>query len=215
MPLVLYHGSKSGLTGPIQLTGRNRHACDFGQGFYLGDTPSQPQTLICSGERPTMYKMSLDLDGLKIHRFEPDENWALFVAFNRGRLEKFRKFPFYRRFAAIRRDNDVIYGKIANDRMFGVITNFFDGLIGIDALVKALGALNIGNQYCALTPKAFAAIKILEERRLSAVECENLRRRHERQLGFALAEADRICRTLRGAGPGFDEILERLSKEEA
>ena len=50
--LTLYHGSKAGLEGPIGLkTGRNRTACDFGCGFYMGDEPTQPRTLICDGMR--------------------------------------------------------------------------------------------------------------------------------------------------------------------
>ena len=51
--LVVYHGSKNGLEGPIRMVaGRNRRTCDFGQGFYMGDEPTQPRTLICDGERP-------------------------------------------------------------------------------------------------------------------------------------------------------------------
>ena len=69
--MTVYHGSKNGLEGPIRMVaGRNRQTCDFGQGFYMGDEPTQPRTLICDGERPTLYTLSLDLDGLKVHRFK-------------------------------------------------------------------------------------------------------------------------------------------------
>ena len=43
----LYHGSKSGIEGPIRPIGSSVN--DFGRGFYLGDEPSQPLTLICRG----------------------------------------------------------------------------------------------------------------------------------------------------------------------
>ena len=45
--LRLYHGSKSGIEGPIRPIGSSVN--DFGRGFYLGDEPSQPLTLICRG----------------------------------------------------------------------------------------------------------------------------------------------------------------------
>ena len=43
--LRLYHGSKAGIDGPIRPIGSSVN--DFGRGFYLGDEPSQPLTLIC------------------------------------------------------------------------------------------------------------------------------------------------------------------------
>ena len=51
----LYHGSKLGLMGAISL--RSRAVCDFGCGFYMGDTPQQPQTLICRTESPRFYEL--------------------------------------------------------------------------------------------------------------------------------------------------------------
>ena len=65
--LRLYHGSKSGLEGPIKPIGSSVN--DFGRGFYLGDEPSQPLTLICRGERPTFYTCELDLTGSSFRRF--------------------------------------------------------------------------------------------------------------------------------------------------
>ena len=42
--MLLYHGSKSGIKGHIEP--KSRDACDFGQGFYMGDLPDQPKGLI-------------------------------------------------------------------------------------------------------------------------------------------------------------------------
>ncbi len=42
--MILYHGSKSGIKGDI--APNSRDACDFGQGFYMGDLPDQPKGLI-------------------------------------------------------------------------------------------------------------------------------------------------------------------------
>lgn len=42
--LVLYHGSKKGITGDIAPI--SREECDFGKGFYMGTSTLQPLTLI-------------------------------------------------------------------------------------------------------------------------------------------------------------------------
>jgi len=212
MKVTLYHGSKGGLVGSIRLGSRNRTKCDFGRGFYMGDTATQPLTLICDDERPVLYTMTLELEGLKVYHFEPDADWAMFVAYNRGRLEKYRKYAFYRRYANIRRDYDVITGKIANDRMFFVMNLFFEGLVGVPALVHALTALNIGNQYCALSQRALSRIEIVREKVYTPQEAQRLRQKQERQRSLGVSRAETICRRERRTGEGFYEVLEKLKK---
>ena len=214
--VTVYHGSKNGLDGPIRMvSGRNRQACDFGQGFYMGDEPTQPRTLICDGARPTLYTLSLDLDGLKVYRFKTDANWAMFVAYNRGFLEAYRKTSFYRELKRIREENDVVFGRIANDRIFAAMKLFFDGLIGVPALVKCLSVLNVGNQYCAISKKAFSHISIVSEKRFSPQECELFRAKSERQRRRAVAAADEICADMRREGEGFRDLVRRYAGKEA
>jgi len=209
--LTLYHGSEAGLEGSIRPVSHS--ACDFGAGFYMGTEPMQPKTLICEDAHPVFYTLSLDLARLKVVTLAPDETWALFVAFNRGKLSAYREMPFFRRFEEMRATADVICGRIADDRMFTVMNLFFQGLVGVTALVESMKALNVGEQYCAITPRACAQIEILSEQRFSPVELETLRARclRQRQRGGALAED--ICRRLRREGESFDEILARLSAE--
>ena len=44
--MLLCHGSKSGIHGDIKP--QSRSACDFGDGFYMGDKPEQPKGLIAT-----------------------------------------------------------------------------------------------------------------------------------------------------------------------
>ena len=206
-----YHGSRGGLQGAIRP--ESDSSADFGCGFYMGDEITQPQTLICEAEVPVLYTLDLNLDGLKVLRFEPNEDWALFVAFNRGKLEAYRDKPFYERFRRMRDEADVIFGKIADDKMFTVLNLFFDGLIGVTALVKAMAAVNIGSQYCAKTAKACAQISVVGEKQFSRQECELLKDRCFRQRAHGASEAERICKQNRREGESFDEILERLCAE--
>ena len=207
----VYHGSRGGLQGAIRPA--SDCSADFGSGFYMGDEISQPQTLICEAETPVLYTLDLNLEGLKVLRLEPNEEWALFVAFNRGKLEAYCDKPFYERFRRMRDETDVIFGKIANDKMFTVLNMFFRGLVGVTALVKAMAAINIGNQYCVKTEKACAQISIVDEKRFSSRECEILKDRCVCQRKRGSMEAERICKQNRREGESFDDLLERLSAE--
>ena len=208
--LRLYHGSKSGIEGPIRPIGSSVN--DFGRGFYLGDEPSQPLTLICRGERPTFYTCEADLAGLRVHRFDDGLDWALFVAWNRDMIPEEFRSVYDGRFQAIRAENDVLVGRIANDRMFIVLDMFFKNTLSDTALVDCLKALNLGKQYCALTDAACARVKVVDSRVLSEVECVTLREKSFRQRQRAIDEVERIRLRHLHDGFFFQEILEREAK---
>ena len=207
MSIRLYHGSKSGLSGEI--SPKSRDVCDFGRGFYMGTEKTQPLTLICHSESPTFYEIDYDVEGLRVHRFEPNLDWAMFVAWNRRAIpERFR--PHYdERFHTLAQSSDVIVGKIANDRMVVVLDWFFQGFISDIGLLDALQALNLGDQYCAVTKAACERVRIVSEKALSPSECEALRTRSETQRMTAVRMVDRIRLQHRRDGMSFEEILER------
>ena len=207
----LYHGSKLGLKGAIKP--ESRTACDFGSGFYMGTESTQPLTLICNAPSPKFYEMDLNLEGLNVHRFEPDLEWAMFVAWNR-RVIPFRFRSYYdEKFLPIVRSNDVIVGKIANDRMVVVMDWFFRGFISDVGFVKSLQALGLGDQYCAITHSACSRISIQNERPLSESECAELRAKSQMSRAVAVKMVDRIRLELRRDGLSFMEIIERETGE--
>ena len=208
----LYHGSKAGLSGAIAPL--SRHACDFGRGFYMGEDPHQPLTLICDDENPVLYTLDFNLDGLNVVEFQPDLDWALFVAFNRGRMERYAATSFYRRYQEIRETADAIYGKIANDRIYYVLNRFFDRLFTDAVMLESLKALNLGNQFCAVTPRACSAVSIVDSRPVEAAERATLREKAHRQRQLAIERTSDIVTARRREGLFFDEILERLAKED-
>ena len=203
----LYHGSKSGLTGAIAPVSRN--ACDFGSGFYMGTERTQPQALISHAREPKFYEIDFDLEGLRVCTFEPDMEWAMFVAWNRRVIpERFRQY-YDARFKPIVRSYDLIAGKIANDRMVVVMDWFFNGFISDVGLLKSLQALGLGDQYCAKTDAACARVKIVSERPLGVDECEALRREAALRRSEAVKMVDRIRLEHRRDGLSFMEIIER------
>ena len=207
MGIRLYHGSKSGLVGAVAPASRD--VCDFGRGFYMGTEKTQPLTLICHGEAPKFYEIDYDVEGLRVHRFGPDLDWAMFVAWNRRAIpERFR--PHYdEQFLPILKSSDVIVGKIANDRMVVVLDWFFQGFISDIGLLAALQALNLGEQYCAVTAEACKRVRIVGEKALSPFECDLLRTRSESQRMTAVRMVDRIRLQHRRDGLSFQEIIER------
>ena len=204
--VLLYHGSKSGINGSIQPISRKQ--CDFGSGFYMGTEPVQALTLICDFEKSKFYIVSVDMNELAQLDVPPDIDWAMLVAFHRGKMEKIKDTSFYNKYRSMAQNKDLVIGSIANDRMFFVIDNFFVGTITDAALVNSLSALQLGRQYVAVSQKACDAVRIekaipishLERLFLQEVSAEN------RTKGVSLAND--ICKNYRREGKFFDEILD-------
>ena len=203
--VILYHGSKSGIKGPIAPISRER--CDFGKGFYMGTEPYQPLTLISDFEKSKFYVISLDMTGLRVLNVKPDLEWAMLVAYNRGKMDEVRGTSLYEHYAAMSNGYDVVVGSIANDRMFYVLDNFFLGNITDKALVMSLSALQLGKQYVAITEKACKQVKIEAEVELSQLERVFLRDLSESNRVKGVNLANEICREYRREGQFFDEIL--------
>ena len=203
--ITLYHGSKSGIDGAIRPTSRDK--CDFGKGFYMWTNQFQPLTLICNYPKAKLYTVKVNLSGLKILDIEVGIDWALLVAFNRGKMESVKGSSIYNRFAAMADGCDMMIGYIANDRMFVVLDRFFNGEITDTALIHSLSALKLGKQYAALTEKACNQIEITEEKSLTNADRETLKKESEGNRSKGIALAEEICRKYRREGRFFDEIL--------
>lgn len=203
--MLLYHGSKHGISGEIAPLSRDR--CDFGRGFYMGTDILQPLTLVCGYEDAHLYTVDFDISGLNVVRFESDVDWALYIAYSRGRLDHVRDSELYQRIAHLADGADVIVGSIANDRMFVVFDRFVAGQLTDTALVSCLSALNIGDQYVAKTEKACSRVRVVEDRLIGEAErAEYAKMSFEnRKLGVSIA--DRIARQHRRDGRYFDEII--------
>ena len=208
--MVLYHGSKSGIKGPIAPISRER--CDFGKGFYMGTEPYQPLTLISDFDESKFYVVSLDMTGLRALHVKPDLEWAMLVAYNRGKMDEAKGTSLYERYAEIAKEYDVIVGSIADDRMFYVLDNFFLGIITDKALVMSLSALQLGEQCVAITEKACKHVKIESEVELSHLERIFLRDLNESKRVKGINLANEICRDYRREGKFFDEIIKEAER---
>ena len=207
--MLLYHGSKSGIEGDI--APKSRKQCDFGEGFYMGTEPSQALTLICDYESAKFYIVSISVDSLAVLDVPADLEWAMIVAYHRGRMEKIKGTPFYSKYQEMTKDKDLVIGSIANDRMFFVIDNFFIGNITDAALINSLSALELGKQYVAVTQKGCDAVRIEKEIPISYLEKLFMKEISEANRVKGSSLANDICRNYRREGLFFDEILDQAA----
>lgn len=205
--VLLYHGSKAGIEGKIEP--KSRKQCDFGKGFYMGTDPGQALTLICDYEKSKFYIVSVDTDKLAQIEVPADIDWAMLVAYHRGRMENINGTPFYNKYRDMTADKDLIIGNIANDRMFFVIDNFFVGNVTETALVNSLSALQLGKQYVAVSQKGCDEVRIESEISLSYLERLFIKNTAEENRTKGISLANDICRNYRREGLFFDEILDK------
>ena len=204
--VLLYHASKSGIEGTIEP--KSRKQCDFGKGFYMGTDPGQTLTLICDYEKSKFYIVSVSTENLALIEVPADIDWAMLVAYHRGKKEKIDGTPFYNKYRDMTQDKDLIIGNIANDRMFFVIDNFFVGNVTDMALVNSLSALQLGKQYVVISQKGCDAVRIEAEVELSYLERLFIKEIAEENRARGISLANDICKNYRREGIYFDEILD-------
>lgn len=205
--VLLYHGSKSGIEGKIEP--KSRKQCDFGKGFYMGTDPGQALTLICDYEKSKFYVVSVATDTLAQIEVPADIDWAMLVAYHRGRMEKINGTDLYNKYCNMTAGKDLIIGNIANDRMFFVIDNFFIGNVTDAALVNSLSALQLGKQYVAVSQKGCDAVRVESEISLSYLERLFIKNTAGENRAKGISLANDICRNYRREGLFSDEILNK------
>lgn len=208
--MILYHGSKSGIEGTVSPISRSR--CDFGSGFYMGTDPMQPLTLICDFDQSKFYVVSILLKNLNVHEVPADIEWAMTVAYNRGKMDSIKDSEIYNKYSSMCKNKDLIIGNIADDRMFYVLDNFFSGNITDMALVKSLSVLQLGKQYVAVSQKGCDAVRIEKEISISYLERKFLQDISEENRTKGVNMANEICKNYRREGLFFDEILDKAIK---
>lgn len=165
---VLFHGSRNGLTEVSSFGSRDN--CDFGKGFYLGETYNQALSFVCEKEKSSVYSFTCSLDGLNIARFECNLDWMLAICYYRGKLNEYKSCPGIASVLEKIKNADVIVAPIADNKMFYVMTQFTDGEINADVALHSLSASKLGLQYVLKTEKAVNSLVPIERYYLSAPE---------------------------------------------
>ena len=171
---ILFHGSKNGLS-EVNVFG-SRDNCDFGKGFYLGQTYNQALSFVCEYERASVYSFRYSFDGLKIIEFDCSIDWMLAICFFRGTIKKFAESSMVQGIVKRIEEADVIIAPIADNKMFYIMSQFAEGEINADVALHSLSASGLGLQYIIKTEKALKKCIPIERYYLSAPEREDCRK---------------------------------------
>lgn len=155
--MKIYHGSLEVVEHPIIL--KPNRKLDYGDGFYTTTSKKQAKEWV---ERRMLEKHST-CGHINVYEFddkmlpelnclifpEPNEEWAEFVMANRT------KYNFTH-------DYDIVYGPVANDRVYLQFGLYEVGAISVDTLIRELKTYKLIDQYLFHTDKALTALRFIE-----------------------------------------------------
>lgn len=157
--MIVYHGSLVVVEHPDPI--HSYRALDFGPGFYV--TSVEGQAMIwakrkaayagCAKGILNRYQMSEDFPGFKVLRFAPDLNdWLDFVCACRDEQ------PVYQQY-------DVIWGKVANDKVFRVVEKYHSGDWERERALKEIKTYSNYDQIAFITQRAIDRLLTFEDSR--------------------------------------------------
>ena len=173
--MVLFHGSKYGLSD-ISVTG-SRDNCDFGNGFYLGQTYNQALSFVCEYDKASVYSFKYSREGMKCLEFDCSLDWMIAICYYRGTIRNYAKSEKVRAVIDKVEKADVIIAPIADNKMFYVMSQFAEGEINADVALHSLSASRLGLQYILKTEKALKNLVPIERYYLSVPEREDCRKK--------------------------------------
>ena len=155
--MLVYHGSNVEVRKPNIL--KSRKKTDFGRGFYTTTQKEQAEhwTSIKMDRAKTgrrvvsVFELGDELltdPELKIHEFHgPDEAWLNFVVDSRKGVEH---------------DYDLVFGPVANDKVFTVVNLYESGVLDAPAAIAELKAYKTYNQLSFHTPRVIQALRFVK-----------------------------------------------------
>lgn len=183
---ILFHGSKRGIIGDLTID-YSKESNDFGVGFYAGETYFQASTYVGRIISSSIYILKFDDNkNYKSMEFFVDKEWMFAVAYFRGTLGKYKNNKKVLSIINKIKECDYIIAPIADNRMFDIMDQFFNGLITDEQCKHALAATNLGRQYVFLNNEILKSVEIVE--RLYLSESERKRINENNELNYQKAE---------------------------
>ena len=160
--VVLFHGAKTNILGSLDLS-HSKSTNDFGQGFYLGETFEQAATYIAYTRSNNIYAYELDLEDLKVIKFDVSRDWMFAIAYYRGWIDMYKDNKTIKDIISKIEESDIVIAPIADNKMFDLIDEFVTGMTTDLQCKHALSATNLGFQYVIKTDKALKKLKLLDD----------------------------------------------------
>ena len=159
--MKLYHGSLVTIEKPVIL--KPTRTLDYGSGFYTTTSIEQARQWVSrklSDEQVVGYinvyefqESALDLVKSLVFK-QPNEEWVDFVMKNRTQKGFVHTY-------------DVVYGPVANDRVYAAFALYEGGLIGKQQLIAELKTYKLVDQYLFHTEAALQTLTFLEAKEVA------------------------------------------------
>ncbi len=201
---VLFHGSKEGLK-TISID-KSRENCDFGKGFYLGESYIQALSFVSEKENSSVYSFFYDLNDLKVKRFNCELDWMLAICFYRGSIKAYQNNQRIKKIIKEIDESDVIIAPIADNKMFYIMSQFAEGEINANIALHSLSASSLGLQYVFRTDKALNHLHVIEKHYISALEREDIRK-HLNDRAFEVNTKLKLAKREYKDGPYIEELF--------
>ena len=155
--MKIYHGSIEIVEKP-EIRESNR-TLDYGQGFYTTSSYEQAEAWVrrrmaekkaSQGHICTYELDESAMQNMNILTFEtPTEDWVDFVMQNRTQKGFVHEY-------------DIVYGPVANDRVYASFALYEGGLINKQTLISELKTYKLVDQYLFHTEKALQVLTFIE-----------------------------------------------------
>ena len=154
--MIVYHGSIITVDKPD--VNHSYRPLDFGKGFYVTSVREQAErwakrkaALLGSDKAIiNVYEMKENMDGLKVRSFASDlMDWIDFVCECREGKNEYQKY-------------DLIYGKVADDRVFRVVDMYHTGIWDKERALKEIKVYPSYDQIAFITQEAIEKLLVFK-----------------------------------------------------
>lgn len=155
--MIIYHGSIDMVEAP-EIRESNR-TLDYGRGFYTTTSYEQAESWVKHkmGEKKVSlgYVCVYEFDEIALQNLNalvfdaPTDEWVDFVMKNRTRKAYVHEY-------------DLVYGPVANDKVYAAFALYEGGLIDKKTLISELKTYKLVDQYLFHTSEAIQYIKFIE-----------------------------------------------------
>lgn len=153
----IYHGSIEKVVFP-EIRKPNR-TLDYGSGFYTTTSYAQAEAWV----KRRMAENGISVGLVNIYEFDDNNNSSLKILSFESPTEEWVDFVMKNRtMKDFIHDYDIVYGPVANDRVYAAFALFEGGLIDKKTLISELKAYKLVDQYLFHTVKALEYLKFIE-----------------------------------------------------
>jgi len=155
--MKLYHGSLQVVETPKIL--RPSRTLDYGEGFYTTTSYEQAERWVARKIKEgnigyvNVYSFEGGNELRKLIFKEPNEDWLDFVMANRTEIN-------------YHHDYDIVFGPVANDRVYAAFSLYESGFIDRPSLIRELRAYTLVDQMLFHTERALEYLRFIEAKEI-------------------------------------------------